>query len=361
MRILDKYILKKYLGSFVFTLLILVPIAIAIDISEKVDKFLRNSELTLDLIIKDYYVNFIIYYANTFMPLALFISTIFFTSKLTANTEVIAIHSAKISFSRFLKPYFIGAAIVTVFALVMNHFIVPHSNKVFQQFKRTYISTKFFNNTYIIDANLQLSATDYVYFRNFNLETNKGYDFTFERFNGNKLVYKIQAEHASWNHADSLFTFYNIKKRRIKSVEDELIVDAKFDTIFNFVPSDLQNIDFIAKDMPSHKLYNYIQSSKKRGQKNLNTHQVELYKRTSLPISSFILTLIAVSLASRKRRGGTGINLAAGIALMFVYVFFMKISEVMGAVAGTNSFLMVWFPNIVFGVLAYYLYRNANK
>lgn len=361
MRILDVYILKKYLGSFVFTLLILVPIAIAIDIAEKVDKFLRNSDLTLSLIIKDYYLNFIIYYANTFMPLALFISTIFFTSKLSNNTEVIAIHSAKISFTRFLKPYFIGASIVTVFALMMNHFIVPHSNKVFQEFKRTYISTKYFNNTYVIDANLQLSETDYIYFRNFNLETNKGYDFSFERFDGNQLTYKIQGEHVSWNPADSIFSIYNVKKRKIKPINDILVIENSFDTIFNFVPEDLQTIDFVAKDMTSIKLYNYIQNSKERGQKNLNTHLVELYKRTSLPISSFILTLIAVSLASKKRRGGTGINLAAGIGLMFVYVFFMKVSEVMGAVAGTNSFLMVWFPNIVFGVLAFYLYKHANK
>jgi lipopolysaccharide export system permease protein len=361
LRILDLYILKKYLGSFVFTLLILVPIAIAIDVAEKVDKFLRNSELTLELIIKDYYLNFIVYYANTFMPLALFISTIFFTSKLSNNTEVIAIHSAKISFKRFLKPYFIGALIVTVFALMMNHFIVPHSNKVFQEFKRTYLSTQYFNNTYVIDANLQLSESDYIYFRNFNLETNKGYDFSFERFEGNQLKYKIQGEHVSWNPADSIFSIYNIKKRTLETVNDKLIIQSQFDTIFNFVPHDLQNIEFVAKDMTSVKLYNYIENAKERGQKNLNTHLVELYKRTSLPISSFILTLIAVSLASKKRRGGTGINLAVGIGLMFIYVFFMKISEVLGAVAGTNSFIMVWFPNVVFGVLAYYLYRNANK
>lgn len=361
MRILDVYILKKYLGAFVFTLLILVPIAIAIDISEKVDKFLRNSDLTMEIIIKDYYLNFIVYYANTFMPLALFISTIFFTSKISNNTEIIAIHSAKISFTRFLKPYFIGASIVTIFALMMNHFIVPHSNKIFQEFKRTYLSTKFFNNTYVVDGNLQLSATDYIYFRNFNIETNKGYDFSFERYQGNQLKYKIQGEHVSWNPADSIYTIYNIKKRVLKQKNDILIVDSKFDTIFNFVPSDLINEDFIAKDMTSFKLNKYIQASKNRGQKNLNTHIVEFHKRTSLPVSSFILTLIAVSLASKKRRGGTGINLAAGIGLMFIYVFFMKVSEVLGAVAGANSFLMVWFPNVVFGVLAYFLFKNANK
>ncbi len=361
MKILDIYILKKYIGSFLFTLLILIPIAIAIDVAEKVDKFLRNSDLSIELIIKDYYLNFIIYYANTFMPLALFISTIFFTSKLAANTEVIAIHSAKISFTRFLRPYFIGAFIVTIFVLVMNHFMVPISNKTFQHFKRTYISTKFYNDTYVVDANLQLSETDYVYFRNFNLENHKGYDFTFERYQGNQLKYKIMGEHVSWNPADSVFSIYNVKKRFIKDKNDILIVDAKFDTIFNFIPTDLQNVDFIAKEMTSDKLYTYIQTSKKRGQKNLNTHLVELYKRTSLPISSFILTLIAVSLSAKKRRGGSGINLAVGIALMFIYVFFMKITEVLGSVAGTNPFLMVWFPNIVFGVLSYFLYRNANN
>lgn len=339
----------------------LIPIAIAIDVSEKIDRFLRHSDLTFLKIIKEYYVNFIIIYGNTFMPLALFIAVIFFTSKLAGNTEIIAIHSAKISFKRFLKPYFIGATIVTLFALVMNHFIVPKSNKIFDAFDRAYLKKKELSNTYLTNINLQLGPNDYIFFKSFNTERNVGYNFSYEQFEGNKLKYKLIANNIRWVEKDSTFKLVNYKQRILLEDKDIIKSGSKMDTTFTFTPKDLINVDYLAKEMNSIKLKEYIKKSRERGVSNLNAYLVEYHKRTSLPISSYILTFIAVALSSKKRRGGMGVNLAIGISLMFIYVFFLKIAEVLGAGAETNSFFMVWLPNIIFGLLAVYLYFNNAK
>lgn len=362
MRILDKYILKKYLSSFILVLTLLIPIAIAIDVSEKVDKFLRHANLSVGEIIRDYYVNFVVIYGNTFMPLALFIAVIFFTSKLAGNTEIIAIHSAKISFTRFLKPYFIGATIVTVFALTMNHFVVPKSNEIFDGFSRNYLKKKKLNSNFISNINLQLGPNDYIFIKNYTIDRNIGYNFSYEIFEDNKLTQKLMADNIRWIKKDSSYTLVNYRKRIILKDRDSIVYGSKLDTVFDFQPKDLVNIDYMAKEMNSIKLYKYINQAKERGVSNLNSYLVELHKRTSLPISSYILTFLAVSLASKKRRGGMGVNLAIGITLMFIYVFFLKIAEVLGAGADTNSFVMVWIPNIIFGALALYLYlKNAKN
>lgn len=365
MKILDKYILKKYFTSFIFTLLILIPIAVAIDISEKVGKFIKETNLTMNEIIKDYYVNFIINYGNTFMPLALFISVIMFTSKLASNTEIIAIHSSGVSFKRFLRPYFIGATIIALISLYANHFILPKSNKTFEKFQEDYLRTasKKMTKNSVKKVSLQLSNNDYVYFGNYNLQSNNGYNFTYEHFDNNQLKYKIEGQNIKWRDTDSIYRITNYKKRFIKglSQNDSIASGTYLDTVFNFAPKDLLYVDYLAKEMSSFDLASHIEESEDRGVKNLNNYKVELYKRTSLPISSFILTVIAVTLSSKKRRGGIGVNLAAGISLMFIYVFFMKVSEVLGSTAESIPLLMVWMPNITFGALAIYLYFHAKR
>ncbi len=361
MRKLDKYILKKYLTSFIFTLLILVPVAIAIDVSEKIGKFLANADLGLYEIIKDYYYPFIVNYGNTFMPLALFIAVILFTSKLANDTEIVAIHSAGISFRRFLQPYIIGATIITVVSLLTNHFVVPQTNGTFEDFKEEYLRRRKKSKTNVTQVNLQLNDSTYVYFRSFDLKRNIGYDFSYEEFDGLKLNYKILADNIRFNPDDSIYRLTNVKKRYLGLKSDSILTLRKLDSTFNFFPKDLLYVDYLAKAMTSPELSKHIDISSKRGVKNLNQYKVELYKRTSLPVSSFVLTLIAVALASKKRRGGVGMNLALGIALMFVYVFFMKVAEVLGAGATYNSLFMVWLPNILFGLLAVYLYFNAKR
>ena len=361
MKIIDAYILKKFLKTFVFTLLILIPIAIAIDIAEKIDKFLASDTLTTFEIINDYYKNFIIYYTNTFMPLALFIAVIVFTSKLSNDTEIVAINNAKVSFTRFLYPYFIGATLITIMALLMNHFVVPNSSKVRKKFERTYVFSKKYGENIVKDFSLQLTDSTYIHIQSFDTKRNTGFNFSTEIYDGNKIKTRLSARDITWNKKDSTFRLSKYKIRRVLKDRDSIVLGNSIDTTFAFTPKDLIYKSALAQEMPTNELIKFIDISKKRGVKNLNAYLVELHKRTSLPVASYFLTIIAVALAFRKRRGGTGVNLAVGFGLMFVYVFFLKVSEVLGAVAGANSLLTVWIPNFIFGALAIYLYFNARK
>lgn len=361
MKILDKYILTRYFTAFIFTLLILTPIAIVIDIADKIGKFLAKPDLTTWQIISDYYLNFVINYANTFMPLALFISVIMFTSKMAENTEIVAINSAGISFKRFIKPYFIGASIVTAFALLMTHFIVPKANKELDDFSLQFLKKDQNTNNWVNNGILQLRQGDYVYVKNYSIEQNKGFNFTYEHYENNELIYKLLAANIRFVVKDSTYELSNYKKRYLFKNGDVIDTGIKMDTTFNFLPDDFVTEKNLARQLKTSKLLDFIHKSKVRGIQNLNSHYVELYSRTSLPISSFILTLIAVVLGSKKRRGGLGINLAIGISLMFVYVFFMKVAEVLGSVATANALLLVWMPNVLFGILSVILYKNAKR
>ncbi len=362
MKILDKYLLKKYFSSFIFTIVLLIPIAIAIDVSEKMKHFLKHDDLSIFDIIKDYYINFVIFYTNMFMPLALFIAVILFTSKLASNTEIIAMNSGGISFARVSKPFIFGALIIFLVAFYANHFVVPNANKEKETFEEKYLRNRKHAKNRVQNISLQLNKNgDYIYIKDFNLLQNSGNYFSYEHFDNLKLKYKITGRSIKYNEKDSTFTLKRYRKRHILEENDLIEKGQKFDTIFNFKPSDLIYVDYLAKEMNSIKLYNHIQKSKERGIKNLNSYKVELHKRSSVPASAFILTIIAFSLAQKKKRGGMGINLAFGVALMFIYVFFMKIVEVLGASATSNPLFLVWLPNIIFGILALYLYLHAKK
>ncbi|WP_010135284.1 LptF/LptG family permease [Ochrovirga pacifica] len=361
MRILDRYILLRYLRSVLFAMFILIPIAVVIDVSEKVDKFLRHDDLGILEIIQDYYVNFIIYYGNTFLPLATFLACIMFTSKLASNTEVIAINSANISFTRFLRPYFIGATILAIIALYMNHFVVPKGNNTKYNFEQTYLKRKKENNTYVKNFNLQLNDSAKVFIKNFSLQNNKGYNFSYTEFNGTKVKYKLVSDNVTWDEVNENFILGKYRERFVLNDRDSISDGQSKKQPLDFTPEDLITSGHKSMEMTSIDLYNFIKKSERRGVKNLNEYYVELYQRTSLPISAYVLTLIAVSLASRKKRGGIGINLAIGVALMFIYVFFMKVAKVLGSAPGSNPLFMAWLPNIIFSIVAMYLYIKEKK
>ncbi len=358
MKIIDRYILKRFLLTFAFTLLILLPITVAVDFAEKTNKFLDNKALTSHEIIYDYYVNFVVYFGNTFMPLALFLAVIIFTSRMANNTEIIAINDAQVSFTRMLFPYFIGATLVTVFALTMNHYIVPISNKTKNAFETKYLSKKGKKN-YIDDFSLQLDDNVYIHFRDFNLETNEGTRFSIDTYDGLKLKSKFMVERIIWNPEKKTFTLKDWTNR-IVGKEDKITYGKTKDTTFVFSPKDFDYENITAFEMNTPTLKKFIDVSKKRGVKNLNPYLVELYKRTSLPIATFFLTMIAVGVSYKKKRGGMGFNLAVGIALMFTYVFCLKVSEVLGAVPEVNPFIYVWTPNVLFGLVAIFLFFNAR-
>ncbi|MGY5353080.1 LptF/LptG family permease [Wenyingzhuangia sp. IMCC45533] len=361
MRILDKYILLRYLKSVFFTLFILIPIAVVIDVSEKVDKFLRHDELTVLEILRDYYLNFVIYYANTFLPLATFIACIMMTSKLANNTEVIAISSANISFTRFLRPYFIGATILALIALGTNHFVVPKGNKIRHHFEKMYINKKVGGRGNVENYSLQLNDSAKVYIKSFNITGNRGFNFSYSEFKDTKIKYKLVSNNIIWDEEKKLFKLPQYTERYVLGSRDSLVSGKDKEMALDFSPEDLKTSDSRSMNLTSDELITYISKSKRRGIKNLNAYQVELHQRTSLPLSSYILTLIAVALASRKKRGGVGINLAIGIGLMFIYVFFMKVAKVLGSAPNSNALFMAWLPNIIFSIIAIYLYRKEKK
>jgi len=356
--IIDKYLLKRYIATFVVMLLLFIPIGIVIDVAEKINKILASKVPFTAVAI--YYLDFTVYFANLLFPIFLFLSVIWFTSKLANNTEIIAILSSGISFTRFLRPYLIGATLVSIFALIMGFFLVPKASKGFNDFRYTYLK----NNAEIKETSnvfRQISDDEFIYVSNFQSTAKIAYNFVLEKFDKEKLVYKITAGRLKFNEKDSTYTMYNYNKRTVGEFNDILETQVKKDTVFNFDLEDLTPVIYIAETLTLPELNKFIDKEQARGNGNINTYLVVLYKKYSLPVTAFILTLIAVSVSSMKRRGGMGVNLAIGIVLAFVYVFFDKIFATLAEKSSIPPLVAVWLPNVVFGILALYLLRNAKR
>ncbi len=360
MKIIDKYILKRYLVTFTAMLLMFIPIGIIIDVSEKVNKMLE-SKVPFKAIAM-YYVNFTIYFANILFPIFLFLSIIWFTSKLANNTEIIAILSSGISFTRFLRPYIIGATLVSLFALIMGFFLVPKASEGFNNFRYTYLigngKAEMRDNS---DVYNQINNNEFIYVSSCNTEIKTAYNFCLEKFDGQKLVSKITAESIKWNPKEKDYTLYSYQKRIIGDLNDVLESAPEKKLKFNFELEDLTPTVYVAETLGLKELNKFIDRERKRGSANIDTYLVVLYKKYSLPVSAFILTIIAVAVSSMKRRGGMGMNLAIGILLAFSFIFIDKIFGVLASKSSINPLLAVWIPNISFGILAVYLLKNAKK
>ncbi len=361
MNIIDKYILKKYLSTFVVMLLLFAPIGIIIDVSEKINFMLEHEIPFVDIAI--YYYHFTIYFTNLLFPIFLFLSVIWFTSKLANNTEIIAILSSGISFTRFLRPFLIGATIVSVIVLLMGFYVVPKSSEGFNNFRYTYLRT---GGTELMrgddsDVYRQISDNEFIYVSSFNNISKMAFNFSIEKFKNNKLEYKITADRIKWNPKDSTYTMFNYVKRTVGELNDKIEKAEKKDAIFKFDLEDLTPVVYIAETLNLGELYKFIAKERSRGSSNINVYLVVLYKKYSIPVSAFILTIIAVSVSSMKRRGGMGLSLAVGIALAFAFVFFDKIFGTLAEKSSFSPLLAVWFPNIVFGILAVFLLRNAKR
>jgi lipopolysaccharide export system permease protein len=359
--IIDRYILKRYLATFAAMLLMFIPIGIIIDVSEKVNFMIENKIPFLDIAI--YYYHFTIYFANSLFPIFLFLSIIWFTSKLANNTEIIAILSSGISFTRFLRPYIIGATIVSIFVLIMGFYVVPVSSEGFNNFRYTYLKTggKELIRGKSTDVYRQINDNEFLYVNSFNTESQVAFNFALEKFDKEKLVSKITASRIKWNPKDSTYTMHDYTKRTVGVLGDKIEKAPEKKTKFSFELEDLTPVVYIAETLTLNDLVAFIDKEKARGSSNINTYMVVLYKKFSLPVAAFILTIIAVSVSAMKRRGGMGMNLTIGIAVAFGFVFFDKIFGVLAEKSTFSPFLAVWFPNFVFGMLAIYLLRNAKR
>jgi len=356
--ILDRYILKKYLGTFTLLLLLFIPIGITVHLAEKIDKILENEVPLLEVM--KYLYDFTIYFANLLFPLFLFLSVIWFTSKMANNTEIVAFLSSGVSYSRFLRPYLIGATLVCLAALVFSMFLAPKASQGFNEFSYTYLK-KGRQDRNQNDVYTQINANDYLYVSYFNATEQLGSNFTLEHFEGNELRYKIAASQIKYNESDSTYTLFNFVKRTVGERGDIIEKKTKLDTTFTFTLEDLTPVNYIAETLSFTELNDFIKKEKARGSSQINRYEVVRYKRWSLPVSAYILTIIAVAVSSVKRRGGMGVNLAIGISIGMVYIFFDKVFGTMAEQSSFSPFIATWFPNIVFGILAIFLLRNAKR
>ena len=358
MKILDVYILKKFLLTFLMMFLLFIPIGILVDISEKIDKF-KEHELSFTQIL-DYYSDFVWYYGYFLFPIFVFLSVIWFTSKLSSNSEITAILSSGISFNRFLRPYIISALIIFLFSAFSGMFIVPEKNKSFNEFQFKYLS-KNKKDRDLSNLYKQISENEYIYVSSYNPTRSQAYNFSYELFNENKLLEKITARNIRWIENDSIFRLTDFFKR---TFNDELeIIESRriYDTIFNFNIDDLSSLNYQAKALNFFELNDFIDEERASGSPLLNDHLLEKNRRFSIPFSVIILTLLAVSVSSFKRRGGIGINLAFGISLAFIFIFFDKFFSVLVVKTDLNAMLGAWAPNFVFLLITMQIMKMAKK
>ena len=357
MKLVDLYIIKRYIGTFAVMILLFIPIGIMVDVAEKVDKF-KEKEVPF-LSIFEYYVDFTWYFANLLFPIFLFLSVIWFTSKLANNTEVIAILSSGISFFRYLRPFLLGATLIAFFAFFAGMFIVPRSNQGFNDFRYKYLVKKEARNTDKVFQ--QINDNEFIYVNSYNPIRKQASNFTLEHFEGNTLKFKIKARRIRWIEKDSIFRLSNYKKRTFLGDQERYEVEIRKDTIFDFAIADLAPVNYIAETLTFFELNQFINDETERGSTLINNHLLVRHKRWTIPISAFILTLIAVAVSSFKRRGGMGVNLAFGITLGFLFIFFDKIFGVMVSKSSFPPFLAAWLPLGIFGLLAFFLLRHAKR
>tara|TARA_A100000164_G_scaffold380622_1_gene428789 strand:- start:3696 stop:4829 length:1134 start_codon:yes stop_codon:yes gene_type:complete len=357
MKIIDWYIIKKYLFTFVVMILLFIPIGIMVDIAEKIDKFKEN-EVPADAIF-NYYIDFTWYFGNLLFPIFLFLSVIWFTSKLANNTEITAILSSGVSFSRFLRPYLISAGLIAFFAFFAGMFVVPKSNSSFNEFIYKYLDKKSQRQT----KNLykQINPNEYIFVSSYDPIRKSANNFTLEHFEDHRMTFKIQANSIRWVVRDSVFRLSSYVKRTFHDNKETYKRENRLDTIFDFKIDDLAPVNYKAETLTLAPLNKFIEKERQGGSVLINSHLLVRHKRWSLPISAFVLTLIGVSVSSFKRRGGMGVNLAFGISLGFLFIFFDKIFSVMVNKSDFSPFFGAWLPVFIFGVLAIYLVRRARS
>lgn len=341
-------------------LLLFVPIGITVHLAEKIGRILENEVPIAEVLI--YFYHFTIYFAHLLFPLFLFLSVIWFTSKLANNTEIVAFLSSGVSFSRFLRPYLFGATIVALLSIVLGLYLAPKASEGFNDFAYKYLKKgkTAFEDT---DQNVfrQINDNDIIYVSSFDVANKNGSNFTLEHFEKNKLAFKITAGNIRYIEEDTTYRLTNYTKRYIGANEDFLEVEATKDTLFSFEVDDLIPVIYAAETKMYGDLKQFIVKEEARGSSNVGRFKLVLYRKWSLPVSVFILTIIAVAVSSIKRRGGMGVNLAVGICIAMVFVFFDKIFGVMAEQSDFSPLIAVWFPNFIFGILAIFLLRNAKR
>jgi lipopolysaccharide export system permease protein len=361
---IDRYILSKYLSTFFFCLLLLTAIVVVVDVSEKTDDFVK-SKLPVAKIITDYYFGFIPRIDAMLFPLFVFIAVIFFTSKMASRSEVIAILSSGVSFRRFLLPFFIGGLFLSVLLWLGYQYVVPTANRKWGDFQSKYIDLNFGNSSgtgvYKQHLYFRNDSNTYIGIGGYDTVSKMGNGFFVQRFASNKLLYNLRADNFNWDTAAKKWKLSNVVERSLNTITEN-VKRADFVLMnYNFKPIDLRKNDYLKDQMQTPELNKFIALEKLRGSEGLNSLLIERYNRDAIPASVLILTVIGAVLASRKVRGGSGLHLAIGVIISVAYILVSRFTIVFATKGSLTPFLAAWLPNVVFGLLAFYLYKKAPK
>lgn len=338
-------------------------LVVIVDLSEKTDDFAKTG-LTAGQIINDYYLGFIPHIDAMLFPLFLFISVIFFTSKMANRTEVVAILSAGISFKRFLLPYFFAGLIFTAFLFWVNHSILPHANEKWSTFNAKYIDFNYggyVNTSTISNKYFKLDSTSYAGMRFYDTTSKSGSNFFIQKFDNTNLLYNLHAQGITWDSATGKWNLTQVKIRKIDGLKQSLTDSPVIKMALNFKPMDLKTDAYTKDKLTTPQLERLIELEKMRGGEDVNSLILEKQNRNATPVSVLILTIIGATIASKKIRGGSGFHLAIGVLICVIYILVGRFSSVFAMKANFNPVFAAWLPNIAFAFLAFYLYKKAAK
>ena len=357
--ILDWYIIKKFIGTYIYAILLIISIAIVFDFNENLSKFTQY-HAPWRAIIFDYYANFVPYYSNLFSPLFVFIAVIFFTSKLAGNSEIISMMAAGMSIRRLMRPYMISCILIAGLTFYLNSFVIPHGTVIRQNFETLYRNSK--KNTSAENVQLQVAKNTVAYIQHYDDQYKRGYGFSLVKFKDKKIVSHMTAMEIQYDTvADTKYHWKvsNWKIRTLKGLKEHIQSGASKDTVLLMEPTDLVYSKGQQETFTSPELLNYISKQTSRGSGNVVQYEVEFHKRIAMSFSSFILTIIGLSLSSRKRKGGMGLYLGIGLALSFGYIMLQTVSATFAIKDDTPPMPAAWIPNIIFAIIAYFCYRHA--
>ncbi len=364
MQKLDWYILKKFLVTFFFCLLLFTAIAVAVDSSEKTDDFVKTNLSTFK-IIREYYFGFVPWIWSLLFPLFVFIAVIFFTSKMAIRSEIIAILASGTSYNRFLRPYVIGGIFLALMLWFGSRYLIPKANAIKSNFQTTYIDkgdpTKNQRDPCDRCFYRRIDTNTYMGIKSYDTATRSAPIFFLERVKDNKVVYNLRGGPASWDTATRKWKLHNVIERRVDSTGETV---KRYDTMhlnISLKPSELRKDEYLKDKLTTPQLAAFIRQEEQRGTEGLSILKVERYRRTATPASVFLLTLIGAVIASRKTRGGSGMHLALGITIAALYILSDRFSTVFATKGNLPPFLAAWLPNIVFALVAYRLYRKTPK
>jgi lipopolysaccharide export system permease protein len=358
---LDWYIIKKFLGTYIFSIILIISIAVIFDFNENMDKML-DRHAPWKAIIFEYYINFIPYFANLFSQLFVFIAVIFFTTKLAEHSEIIAMFSSGVSFKRILRPYMISAAIIALATYYLGSYVIPKGSQKRIQFTENYLRRH--KTNYANNVQLEVGKGVIAYIENFQRSDKSGMHFSLDKFEGKKLVSHLTATSINYDSTykkKNKWILHNYMIREMKGMREKITHGDRKDSIINMQPNDILILKGQEQELQTPDLKRYIVRQKARGFANIQSFEIEYYRRFAMPFAAFILTIIGASLSSRKTKGGMGLSLGLGLALSFSYILFQSLSSSFAVNGNFPPIIAVWIPNIIYAFIAFFVYKRAPK